>query len=253
MRKIDGNVYFVSDCHFGVPNSSDSLLREKLLVKWLDSIKEKANYIILLGDVFDFWFEYKHVVPRGYTRLFGKFAELSDMGIKFIYFTGNHDLWVKNYFVDEFNFEMVRSSQTYLINGKKVFIGHGDGIGPKDVGYKIMKWLFDARFNRWVYSRLHPNFAFWLALFVSSKSRAANGNMDEIYHGEEKERLLQFARKTLLIEHFDYFIFGHRHLALEIEIAPNSKYINTGEWIKSFSFAQTENDEIVLKSFKTNN
>ena len=249
MRELKGTVYIASDCHFGVPSKGESAIREAKFIQWLDEIKTNADYVILLGDIFDFWFEYRHVVPRGHTRLLGKFAELSDRGIKFIYFTGNHDFWIQNYFSEEFGFEIFRTMQTFQINGKKVLIGHGDGIGPKDTSYKLMKAVFEARINRWLYARLHPNFAFWLALRVSSKSRAANGNIDEIYLGEEKERLIVFSKTILEKEHFDYFIFGHRHLALSVPLSPTSTYINTGEWIKTFSFVQTEGADIVLKYY----
>lgn len=246
---INGNVYLISDCHFGAPNRQQSLIRENLFIQWLDEVKQDATHIILLGDIFDFWFEYKHVVPKGYIRILGKFAELSDMGIKFIFFTGNHDFWIRNYFETEFGFEIIRSIRTFLINGKKVMIGHGDGIGPKDTSYKIMKYIFEARINRWLYSRLHPGFAFWLALTVSSKSRAANGNADEVFYGEDKERLLIYAKQVEQKEHFDYFIFGHRHLPMQLPVGPNATYINTGDWIKSFSYAKTEGDAINLKTF----
>jgi UDP-2,3-diacylglucosamine hydrolase len=249
MRSISGNVYFLSDCHFGVPSKEESAKREALFIKLLDEIKENADFIILLGDIFDYWFEYPSVVPRGHTRLLGKFAELSDQGIKFIYFTGNHDFWIRNYFSDEFGFEILRKPESFSINGKKVFIGHGDGLGPKDYSYKVMKAVFEAPVNRWLWSRLHPNFSFWLAGKVSSRSRAANGDRDEVFHGEERERLIQFSRKMLETEHFDYFIFGHRHLPLTVELNENSTYINTGEWIKSFSYAKTEGDKIVLKRY----
>lgn len=249
MRELKGTVYIASDCHFGVPSKEESAIREAKFIQWLDEIKTNADYVILLGDIFDFWFEYRHVVPRGHTRLLGKFAELSDRGIKFIYFTGNHDFWIQNYFSEEFGFEIFRTLQTFQINGKKVLIGHGDGVGPKDTGYKMMKAVFEAPINRWLYARLHPNFAFWLAHKVSSGSRAANGNIDEIFLGEEKERLIVFSKTILEKEHFDYFIFGHRHLALSIPLSTTSTYINTGEWIKSFSYAQTEGEGIVLKFY----
>lgn len=253
MQTLTGKVYFASDCHFGVPSKSESASREKLFINWLDEIKIDANYIVLLGDIFDFWFEYKHVVPRGHTRLLGKFAELSDLGIKFKYFTGNHDFWIRNYFEMEFGFEIFRKPTIFMINQKKVLIGHGDGLGPKDFGYKLMKAIFEAPFNRWLYARLHPNFAFWLAGKVSSGSRAANGDNDEKFHGEEREWLIQFARKKLETEHFDYFIFGHRHLPLYIALNEKSTYINTGEWLKSFSYAHTEEDKIILKKYDLQN
>ena len=249
MRSLSGKIYFLSDCHFGVPSKEESAKREAKFIKLLDEIKRDADYIILLGDIFDYWFEYKSVVPKGYTRLMGKFAELSDQGIKFIYFTGNHDFWVRNYFSEEFGFEIIRKPESFIINNKKVFIGHGDGLGPKDYSYKLMKAVFEAPFNRWWWARLHPNFSFWLAGKVSSHSRAANGDMDEVFHGEEREWLIQFARKKLETDYYDYFIFGHRHLPLTVELNEKSTYINTGEWIKSFSYAMTEGDKIVLKKY----
>lgn len=251
MKEIEGKVYIASDCHFGAPNNSESSTRENLFIEWLNEIKNEAHTLILLGDIFDFWFEYRHVVPRGHTRLLGKFAELSDAGVNIIYFTGNHDFWIHNYFAEELNFEIFRTPQEFLINQKRVFIGHGDGLGPKDYSYKFMKAIFEAPINRWLYARLHPNFAFWLAKKVSVNSRAANGNIDEVFLGEEKERLVLFAKNILTTQHYDYFIFGHRHLALSLDLGSKSRYINTGEWLKTFSYAQTQGFEFELKFFSS--
>ena len=204
----------------------------------------------MLGDIFDFWFEYKSVIPRGYTRLLGKLAELSDKGIQIYFFTGNHDLWVRDYFKKELGIKVLNKPETFLINGLKTFVGHGDGLGPRDIGYKILKRIFECKTNQWLFARLHPNFSFWLAQYLSRKSRAANASNDEIYHGDNKEFLILFIKETIKKENFDYFIFGHRHLALEMEIDKQTKYINTGDWIRIFSYAETVDNGIRLKYFK---
>ncbi len=247
---IEGQVYFVSDSHLGVPNYASSLEREKKLVKWLDEIKADANHLFLLGDIFDFWFEYKQVIPRGYARLLGKLAELSDSGIKIHYFIGNHDMWVRDYFATEIGCNVYDSPQVFQINGKKVFVAHGDGLGPRDRGYKIMKKIFSCKFNKWIYARLHPNFAIWFGHFLSRRSRAANANKDEVYHGETKEFLILFAKEKIKTENFDYFIFGHRHLALQMNIDESAIYINTGDWVRIFSYAMSVGDKIELRYFK---
>lgn len=247
-----GNIYFASDSHLGVPDYASSLKREKLLVAWLDMVKKDAKEIYLLGDIFDFWFEYKTVVPKGFVRLLGKIAELTDAGITINYFTGNHDMWVYDYFTTELNVTIYREPIVRTYNGKKFYIGHGDGLGPKDYGYKFIKKLFASKINQWLYSRMHPNFGMWLALYFSRKSRVANGDTDEIYFGEDKERLIIYAKELLKQEHYDYFIFGHRHLPLDLEIAENSRYINLGDWVKSFSYVKFDGDKLSLNYYKKN-
>ncbi|MFH0866213.1 MAG: UDP-2,3-diacylglucosamine diphosphatase [Bacteroidota bacterium] len=241
-------IYFASDCHLGVPDYYSSLEREKLFVKWLDSIKADAKELYLLGDIFDFWFEYKTVVPRGYVRLLGKLAELSDAGIKIYYFTGNHDMWMFGYLPKELNIPVYKKHITPEICGKKFYIAHGDGIGPKDKGYKFIKKVFSNRFCQWLFARLHPNFGIWLAKYFSRKSRIANGLTDEAFLGEEKERLIQFIKKSEEKNHFDYYIFGHRHLPLDIPI-DNTRYINLGDWIKNNSYAVWDGEKLELKYF----
>ena len=244
-----GNIYFASDSHLGVPDYASSLKREKLLVAWLDMVKKDAKEIYLLGDIFDFWFEYKTVVPKGFVRLLGKIAELTDAGITINYFTGNHDMWVYDYFTTELNVTIYREPIVKTYNGKKFYIGHGDGLGPKDYGYKFIKKLFASKINQWLYARMHPNFGMWLALYFSRRSRVANGDTDEIYFGEDKERLIVYAKELLKQEHYDFFIFGHRHLPLDLEIAENSRYINLGDWVKSFSYVKFDGDTLSLKYF----
>ncbi|MEI8201821.1 MAG: UDP-2,3-diacylglucosamine diphosphatase [Bacteroidota bacterium] len=247
---MKSKIYFASDCHLGVPDKKSSFAREKRFISWLDEIKTDASELYLLGDIFDFWFEYRSVVPRGYVRLLGKLAELSDSGIKIHYFTGNHDMWVFDYFTEEMNIEIHKEPIVKEFNGKRFFIGHGDGLGPKDYGYKFIKAVFASKINQWLFARLHPNFAFGIAKFFSGRSRIANGNTDEIFLGEEKERLILFCKEKLTHEHFDYFIFGHRHLPLDINLNNSSRYINIGEWIKSDSYAVFENENLNLKYYK---
>jgi len=242
-------IYFASDCHLGVPDYESSLAREKIFVKWLDSIKSDAKEIYLLGDIFDYWFEYKQVVPKGFVRLLGKLAELSDSGIIIHYFTGNHDMWMFGYFPKELNIQVYRAPVEREINGKKIFIAHGDGLGPADKGYKFIKKVFSNKVCQWLFARLHPNFGIWLAKYFSRKSRIANGSNDEIFLGEEKERLIQYIIEKEKSSHFDYYIFGHRHLPIDMKIG-NARYINLGEWVNHFSYAIFEEGNLELKYFK---
>ena len=242
-------IYFISDSHLGVPDYKSSLKREKLMVKWLDEVKKDATEIYLLGDIFDFWFEYKTVVPKGYVRLLGKLAEISDAGIQLNYFTGNHDMWIYDYFIKELNLTIYREPIQKTYGKFKFYIGHGDGLGPDDHGYKFIKKVFSNRFNQWLFARLHPNFGIGLALYFSRKSRIANGETDEMFLGEEKERLIIYAKEIQQKENFDFFIFGHRHLPLDLKIAENSRYLNIGDWVKSFSYIVFDGEKLELKYF----
>jgi len=244
-------IYFISDAHLGVPTRESSLEREKLLVQWLDKIKKDATEIYLLGDIFDFWFEYKTVVPKGYVRLLGKIAEITDSGIPVYYFTGNHDMWIFSYFEQELGVVMHREPQEREINGKLFFIAHGDGLGPADHGYKFLKKVFSNRVCQKLFSWLHPGFGTGLALYFSRKSRMANGARDEIFLGTEKERLIRFCHDMVKIKPYNYFIFGHRHLPLDIEIGPETRYINTGDWVGTFSYAVFDGENLELKYFSS--
>ena len=246
------NIYFISDSHLGVPDYNSSLKREKLMVKFLDKIKNDALEIYLLGDIFDFWFEYKTVVPKGYIRLLGKLAELTDSGIKLNYFTGNHDMWIYDYFTKELNAVMYRDPIEKQYGNFKFYIGHGDGIGPDDKGYKFIKRVFSNRINQWLFARIHPKFGIGLALYFSRRSRIANGNTDEIFLGEDKERLIVYAREMLQKKHFDFFIFGHRHLPLDFKLSETSRYLNIGDWVKSYSYLVFDGQQLKLKFFDEN-
>lgn len=243
-------IYFASDFHLGAPNYEKSLEREKKVVTWLESIKHDAFEIYLVGDVFDFWFEYKTVVPKGFVRLLGKIAELTDSGIKIYYFTGNHDMWAFGYFNKELGVELHKNPVEKTYNNKLFFIGHGDGLGPGDKGYKFIKKVFSNPFCQWAFARLHPNFGIGLANYFSTKSRIANGTNDEKFLGEENEWLIQYCKEKIKEKHFDFFIFGHRHLPLDIKIK-NSRYINLGEWISYCSYAEFDGENLLLKNYST--
>lgn len=241
-------VYFASDQHLGAPNDEDSRVREKRFVKWLDEIKDDCQVLFLLGDLFDFWFEYKQVVPKGFVRVLGKLAELTDSGVQLYFFTGNHDLWMRDYLEKEIGANVFFDPQRFQINDKKFLIGHGDGLGPGDKGYKRMKKLFRNRIAQFLFYLLHPDFAVWLGINTSRKNKLISGEEDVTFLGEEDEWLAQYARRKLEEEHFDYFVFGHRHLPMEIEIAENSIYINLGDWINHFTYAKFDGNLLALES-----
>jgi UDP-2,3-diacylglucosamine hydrolase len=240
-------IYFLSDFHLGAPEYSKSLEREKKVVAFLESIRPTAAEIFVVGDMFDFWFEYKHVVPKGYVRLLGKLAEITDSGIPIHFFVGNHDMWMRNYFQQELNIPVYFEPKTFERNGKKFFIGHGDGLGPDDHGYKMMKKVFRNPVSKALFGLLHPSIGIGVANYFSRKSRKKTGSSDEIFLGEDKEWLIIFSKEILAKEYFDYFIFGHRHLPLNITLNPTSRYINLGDWIKYFTYAEFDGQSVELK------
>ena len=243
-------IYFISDFHLGIPDYKSSLSREKKVVSFLESARVDAEQIFILGDMFDFWYEYKTVVPKGYVRLLGKLAEITDSGIPIHFFVGNHDMWMSGYFEKELNVPVYYESKTFEWNGKKFFIAHGDGLGPGDNGYKFLKKIFRSRLCQWLFGQLHPTWGMGLANYFSGKSRIKTMQADKIFLGEDKEWLIIFAREVLAKEHFDYFIFGHRHLPLNIELNDNSRYINLGDWITHFTFAVFDGNDVELKKWE---
>ncbi|MDP4988672.1 MAG: UDP-2,3-diacylglucosamine diphosphatase [Polaribacter sp.] len=242
-------VYFASDQHLGAPTMEASFPREKKFVAWLDSIKSDAEAIFLLGDLFDFWFEYKTVVPKGFTRVLGKLAEISDSGIPIYFFVGNHDLWMKDYFEKELSIPVFHQPQEFLINQKKFFIGHGDGLGPEDIGYKRMKKVFTFPLFKWMFRWLHPDLGVKLGQYMSVKNKMISGEEDFKFLGAENEWLVQYCKKKLQENHYDYFVFGHRHLPLEIKLQENSIYFNLGDWIQYFTFGVFEETRFSLSKF----
>lgn len=243
-------IYFASDFHLGVPSLEKSLLREKKIVRWLDEVKRDAAEIFLVGDLFDFWFEYKRTVPRGFTRLLGKISELTDSGIPVHVFTGNHDMWIFDYLPRECGVSVFRVPIEREWNGKKFLIGHGDGLGPGDHGYKFIKKIFSSKICQWLFARLHPNFGIWLANSMSGYSRTITGDKDIRFLGEENEWLVIYSKEKLKQKHFDFFIFGHRHLPMEIKVGENSKYINLGDWLTHFTYAVFDGEKLLLQKFE---
>ncbi len=242
-------IYFASDNHLGAPDRMASMPREKKFVAWLDSIKTDAAAVFLLGDLFDFWFEYKSVVPKGFTRTLGKLAELTDAGVPVYYFVGNHDLWMNGYFEEELQIPVFHRPQQFRLNDRMFFIGHGDGLGPGDKGYKRMKKLFTNRVAQWCFRWLHPDWGVRLAQYFSVKNRLISGDDDIKFLGEDKEWLVQYSKRKLESDHYDYFVFGHRHLPLEIELNQKSRYVNLGDWISYFTYAVFDGEDLALHKF----
>ena len=225
-------IYFASDFHLGVPSYETSRERELLLVNWLDEIKTDAKEIFLVGDIFDFWFEYKFVAPKGHIRFLGKIAELTDLGIKVHFFTGNHDMWMFDYLPKEIGIELHRRNIEREFNGQKFLIGHGDGLGPGDGTYKFLKLLFNSKICQWLFARIHPNLGMGIANLWSKKSRISNIKNGEEFLGDKNEWLYIYCEEILEQKKIDFFIFGHRHLVLDLKIEnTNSRYINLGEWV----------------------
>lgn len=243
-------VYFISDAHLGMHPEDKSRVREKLLVSWLDGIKNEASELYLMGDIFDFWHEYKHVVPRGFIRFLGKLAELADNGVKIYFFTGNHDIWAYNYLKKELGAEIHHKPLVREFNGKRFFLAHGDGLGPGDFFYKLLKGIFRNRILQFLFARLHPNFAVWLGKTWSKNSRYSKGIVAEDFAGGKEELQIVFAMNTLKKEHYDYFIFGHRHIPYDIQLGAKSRIINLGDWIYSFTYAVFDGSNLNLLQFK---
>lgn len=244
-------IYFLSDFHLGAPDYETSLAREKRVIQFLNEIKKDAEVIFILGDLFDFWYEYKKVVPKGFVRILGKLAELTDSGIIIYFFVGNHDMWMNGYFEKELNIQVFHEAKEFEFNGKKFLIGHGDGLGPGDHRYKMMKKVFRNKFSQSLFGLLHPSAGIGMADYFSRKSRALAGKKDEQFLGEDKEWLIIFSKEVLKKEHFDYFIFGHRHLPIEFKLNEKSVYINLGDWIKYNSYAVFENKTVSLKYYQS--
>lgn len=247
--KPDKKIYFASDQHFGAPTPKESKIREEKFIRWLDSIKADAQILFLMGDLFDFWHEWKHVIPKGFVRVLGKIAELKDSGIDVYFFVGNHDLWMRNYFEEEFGIPVYFEKKYYEIGGKKFLLAHGDGLGPGDKGYKRMKKLFTNPLAQWAFRWLHPDIAMKVALYLSQKNKMISGEEDKEFLGEDKEFLILYSKEKLKTENIDYFIFGHRHLPMILDLEGKAEYVNLGDWISYFTYGVFDGENFELKEF----
>lgn len=243
-------VYFASDQHFGAPTAAKSAVREQLFVQWLDQIKEDATCLFLVGDLFDFWFEYKTVVPKGFIRVLGKIAELRDMGIPIHFFVGNHDLWMQDYFEKELSIPVYHEPKEFTFGEHTFYIGHGDGLGPGDFGYKRLKKLFTHPISKWLFRWLHPDIGMAFGQYLSVKNKMVSGDEDIVYLGEDKEWLILHAKDILAQKHYNYFVFGHRHLPMKLAIGDSSEYVNLGDWISYFTYGVYDGKTMEIQDFK---
>ena len=247
-------LYFASDFHLGIPDSKSSLKREKMLVAWLEKAAHDATEIFLMGDVFDFWFEYKFVVPKGYVRLLGKIAEITDSGIPVHLFRGNHDIWAFDYLNKELNVQLHRKPVIRKFDDTTLYLAHGDGLGPGDQGYKLLKKVFEFKPNQFLFKWLHPDIGSRMGLYFSKKSRLANiakegkSENKSIHH---EERLIHFAENEAKNNpKLDYFIFGHRHIPMIQSVSENAKVVILGDWLTHFSYGVFENEKMRIEYFK---
>lgn len=241
-------IYFASDFHLGSFPVERSSEREKIIIQWLESIKKDAKELFLVGDIFDFWFEYKTVVPKGYIRFLGKLAELSDLGVKITLFKGNHDMWMFGYLQKELDATIIDNELELQRDGKTFYIHHGDGLGPGDTKYKFLKKFFRSSLCQWLFARLHPNLGIGIATWWSKHSRLSN-DTDEKFLGEDKEWLIQYSKEIIKKKHYDYFIYGHRHLPYQLSLNTSSEIINLGEWINYHTYAVWDGEKLKLEKW----
>lgn len=249
MQQNKKNIYFASDFHLGLDFNESSKTRELKIVSWLQSIEESCLELFLVGDIFDYWFEYKKAVPKGYVRLLGQLARMADKGIIIHLFIGNHDMWQTNYFVDEIGVRLYKNPQSFELGGKTFYIGHGDGLGPGDVKYKIIKKFIRSPFLQFCYSLIHPNLGLKIMKYFSQKNRKSQ--YDNALEDISKEWLVTFAENKLQDNDIDYFVFGHRHIAIDYTLSnKKSKYINLGDWLDFCTYAVFDGTELVLNYYE---
>ncbi|MGM9802517.1 MAG: UDP-2,3-diacylglucosamine diphosphatase [Candidatus Limisoma sp.] len=237
--------YFLSDFHLGARYIDDPRKQEQRIVAFLESIRNDAKEIYLLGDILDYWFEYRYVVPKGYVRFFGKIAELADSGIKIYWFIGNHDIWIFDYLPSELGVEVVDGSQVKQIDGKRFFIAHGDGLGDDSRTFRMLRAFFRNRFCQRLYAGIHPR---WTVPFALNWSRSNRVNGEDRPFGCD-EPLQRFVTNYKEDQKIDYFVFGHRHVAVDKSIGNNSRLIVLGDWIKLYSYAVYDGNDLKLQYF----
>ena len=245
----DKKVFFVSDHHLGLDEPTTSLSREKLFVKWLDDIKSEAQVLFILGDMFDYWYEYKRTVPKGFVRVLGKLAELTDYGLPIYFFVGNHDMWMIDYLEKEIGLKVYFEPQEFEINQQNFLIGHGDGLGPGDKNFKRLKKLFTNRLAQWTFRWLHPDIGLKLVKYLSQRNKLLSGNYDYHFHGKDREWLFLYAKDYLKHTKINNFIFGHRHLPLAIPINQESTYYNTGDWLQHYTYLVFDGKKMIEKKY----
>ena len=243
-------VYFASDFHLGIPSKEESLARERKIIRWLTEAQQDASHIFLIGDIFDFWYEYRKVIPKGFIRFQGKLAELVDAGIQVIFFSGNHDIWMFDYFTEELGIPVYRKAQEVRINQLALQVGHGDGLGPGDYTYKVLQKLFESRFCQFLFSRIHPNFSLWLGHTWSFSRKKKQSKEQYVFKSKEKELLWHYCVQQEEKQHRDYYIFGHRHIPLNVEVSAQSRYINLGEWLWSYTYASCDGKSVELHKYE---
>lgn len=245
---LGNKIYFVSDLHLGAPALRNNKERERVFVDWLQSIRNDVSILFLMGDYFDFWFEYKKVVPKGFVRSLAALAELCDRGVRVHFFTGNHDIWAFDYLSKEIGMTVHTDTVRMEILGKKFFLSHGDDLGQKDFGYQLIKNFFHNRIAQWAFAKIHPDFSFRFAHYWSKKSRLSYKNDDHGFKGIESEEQYKYARSVLEKEHFDYFVFGHRHILLNEPVSAGSRLIILGDWIRKFSYGVYDGTDFKLET-----
>ncbi|MCO5233165.1 MAG: UDP-2,3-diacylglucosamine diphosphatase [Chitinophagales bacterium] len=239
--------YFASDFHLGANYSGKSIERERIIIQWLASIREDTGVLFLVGDLFDFWFEYKYVIPKGYTRFLAELSKFTDNGIPIFVFTGNHDIWMFDYLNEELGVKILREPHIFYINNHPFFIGHGDGLGPGDKKFKFLKKIFTLPICQKLFSWLHPDIGVALAQTWSNHSRT--DPRTEKFEGEGNERLIVYSKEQLAIHPAQYYIFGHRHLPLDIHLGQGARYINLGDWLYNYTYLEYDGTQVELKKY----
>ena len=244
-----GKAYFASDFHLGSPGYETSLKREKNVVRWLKSIEHDCETLFLMGDVFDFWYEYKTVIPKNYSRLLGQLANMTDNGIKIYFFKGNHDMWTFDYLQKEIGMTIIDEELMLTMDNKKFFMHHGDGLSKSELTYHIIRKIFRSNLAIWLFHRLHPNFGIGLANFLSRSSRKKNSIADEQDIPLGKEHHYQFALHHAGTSDTDFYIFGHRHKPIDVQVGQKSRLINLGDWVTKFTYAEWDGKNITLHTY----
>ncbi|MDD4728012.1 MAG: UDP-2,3-diacylglucosamine diphosphatase [Dysgonamonadaceae bacterium] len=246
---MKNKTYFLSDAHLGSVFHENSFDVERKLCRWFDAVKHDAKEIYLMGDIFDYWFEYKNVVPRGFTRVLGKLSELTDAGIPIYFFIGNHDIWLTDYLSKECGLIIEKKPIIKKIDGKVFYLAHGDGLGDESWKFKFVRKVYHNQFLRFLYAAIHPRWTMGFASTWSNYSRT-NGKI-EPFLGEEKEHLIQFAKEELERKpQINYFVFGHRHIMLNLPVKKESNIVILGDWMSYFSYAVFDGETMQLKQFE---